>query len=219
VAEVKSENSLSSCPQEQCKPMTPLVLETPTTPKTSFVILSHVGWEQLEKLDVDLKSTDARLTYLDGILEIMSPLSDEHEDSKTTVAMLLEAYMRIKNIRFYGRGSATLGKKEDGVRREPDESYNLEKKKPIPDLVLEITVTSGGINKLEVYRRLQIPEVWFWEDGILAVYAFQTDGYQKVMKSFLLPDLDLELLAQYSRYSDQYDAVNEFSQVVRGNQP
>lgn len=80
---------------------------------------------------------------------------------------------------------------------------------------MEITVTSGGINKLEVYKRLQIPEVWFWEDGLLSVYSLEQNQYQKVAKSSLLPDLDLELLAQYSRMADQYDAVNEFMQVIK----
>lgn len=191
------------------------VIEKPTTSQTSCVLLDNVSWEQLEKLDVDLAGTGARLTYLDGILEIMAPLSEEHEESKTTLAMLLEAYLREKKIRFYGRGSATLGKKEDATRREPDESYNLGTKKPIPDLILEVTVTSGGINKLEIYKRLKVPEVWFWEDGILSVYCLQGEEYEQVSQSSLLPDLDLELLAQYSRMADQYDAVNEFIELYR----
>ncbi|MBO3457941.1 MAG: Uma2 family endonuclease [Aetokthonos hydrillicola CCALA 1050] len=190
------------------------VLEKPATPKTSYVLLDNVSWDQLEKLDVDLEGTGARLTYLDGTLEIMSPLSDDHEDFKTTVAMLLETYMRIKNIRFYGRGSATLGQRKDGTRTEPDESYNLGTKKPIPDLVVEITVTSGGIDKLQVYKRLRVPEVWFWEDGTLSVYCLHEEEYQKVTKSSLLTSLDLELLAKFSRMGDQYDAVNEFSQII-----
>ncbi len=190
------------------------VLEKPSTSETSYVLLYNVSWEQLEQLDVALAGTSARLTYLDNILEIMSPLSDDHEDSKKTLAMLLEVYMRAKNIRFYGRLSATIGKQEDKTRREPDESYNLGTKKPIPDLILEITVTSGGINKLEIYRRLRVPEVWFWEDGFLSVYCLQGDSYIKVSKSTLLPDLDLDLLAQYARMSDQYDAVTEYSQII-----
>ena len=194
--------------------MTSQVLDQTFPLKTSYVLLYDVSWEQLEQLDINLAGTGARLTYLDGILEIMSPLSDEHEDSKKTVAMLVEVYMRTKNIRFYSRGSATLGKRENKTRREPDESYNLGRKKSIPDLILEITVTSGGINKLEIYKRLGIPEVWFWEDGLLSVYCLQAGEYQKVTKSFLLPELDLELLAKYSRMADQFDAVNEFSQVI-----
>ncbi len=197
--------------------MTSPVLEKPSTPKESYVLLDSVSWEQLEQLDAILAGTGARLIYLDGILEIMSPLSDEHEDSKSTLSLLLEAYMRVKKIRFYKRGSATLGKKENNTRREPDESYNLGTKKPIPDLVLEITVTSGGINKLEIYKRLGVAEVWFWEDGLLSIYALQDGEYQQVNQSTLLPDLDLELLAQYSRMSDQFDAVNEYTELISGD--
>ncbi|BAZ13212.1 hypothetical protein NIES4071_50510 [Calothrix sp. NIES-4071] len=190
------------------------VLEKPTTPQSTYVVLYDVSWEQLEQLDITLAQTGARLTYLDGILEIMSPLSDDHEDSKKTVAMLLEVYMRSKNIRFYARGSATVGKSENKTRREPDESYNLETKKPIPDLIVEVTVTSGGINKLEIYKRLGVPEVWYWEDGLISVYSLQAGEYEKVTKSALLPDLDLELLARYSRMADQYDAVAEYTQAI-----
>ncbi|MBD2441225.1 Uma2 family endonuclease [Nostoc sp. FACHB-110] len=190
------------------------VLEKPSTSETSYVLLYNVSWEQLEQLDVALAGTSARLTYLDGIIEIMSPLSEDHEDNKKTLAMLLEVYMRAKNIRFYGRGSATIGKQEDKTRREPDESYNLGTKKSIPDLILEITVTSGGINKLEIYQRLRVPEVWFWEDGLLSVYCLQGDSYIKVSKSTLLPDLNLDILAKCALMADQYDAVTEYSQII-----
>lgn len=90
----------------------------------------------------------------------------------------------------------------------------MQTKKPIPDLVLEITVTSGGINKLEIYKRLGVAEVWFWEDGLLSVYVLDADEYQQVNQSHLLPDLDLELLAKYSRMSDQFDAVNEYTELI-----
>ncbi|AFY44578.1 Uma2 family endonuclease [Nostoc sp. PCC 7107] len=194
--------------------MSSLVLEQPSNAETSYVLLYNVSWEKLEQLDIALTGTSARLTYLDGLLEIMSPLSDDHEDNKKTLAMLLEVYMRMKNIRFYGRGSATIGNKEDNTRREPDESYNLGTKKPIPDLILEITVTSGGINKLKIYQRLGVPEVWFWEDGLLSLYCLQGDSYIKATKSNLLPDLNLDLLAKYARMTDQYDAVNEYIQII-----
>jgi Uma2 family endonuclease len=194
--------------------MTSPVLEKPTSSETSYVLLYNVSWEQLEQLDIALAGTSARLTYLDGILEIMSPLSDGHEDAKSTVSSLLEVYMREKKIRFYMRGSATIGQKKDKTRREPDESYNLGTKKSIPDLIVEITVTSGGINKLEIYKRLGVPEIWFWEDGFLSVYCLQENEYTKVNKSALLPDLDLDLLARYSRMADQYDAIEEYSNVI-----
>jgi Uma2 family endonuclease len=136
-------------------------------------------------------------------------LSLEHEESKAIIRALLEAYMRAKGIRFYMRGSATLGSKEIGGKREPDESYNINSKKAIPDLVIEVTVSSGGLDKLELYQRIGIPEVWFWEDGVLKIYHLQ-ENYQLVEKSSLLSDLDLKIFTKYISYHDQYDAVTEF---------
>ena len=52
---------------------------------TSAALLSNVTWETLLKLDSDLAGTGAHLTYLDGCLEIMSPLSEEHEEPKKTL--------------------------------------------------------------------------------------------------------------------------------------
>ncbi|MFN9407014.1 MAG: Uma2 family endonuclease, partial [Dolichospermum sp.] len=41
-----------------------------------------------------------------------------------------------------------------------------------PDLVIEVVVSSGGIDKLEAYKRLQIPEVWFWMNDELLFYSY-----------------------------------------------
>lgn len=194
--------------------LTSPAVENKTAPSSNYVLLHDVSWEQLEQLDITLAGTGAQLTYLDAVLEIMSPFLSEHEDLKKTIAMLLEAYMRIKNIRFYCRGSATLGRQNNKGRCEPHESYNLETKKPIPDLILEVTVTSGGIDKLEIYKRLEVPEVWYWNSGLISVYSLQADGYKKFTKSALLPNLDIELIARYSRMADQYDAVTEYSQII-----
>ncbi|MBP0027506.1 Uma2 family endonuclease [Roseofilum sp. Guam] len=174
------------------------------------VLLSNISWKTLEKLDIDLGETGARLIYLDGSLQIMSPLSDNHEEPKKTLSQLLELYLRTNNIRFYARGSTTLGSQELGGRKEPDESYCLHQRKSIPDLAIEIVVTTGGIDTLEVYRRVGVPEVWFWEDGTISVYCLHTNGYELVQKSQLLPELDLRSLEFHSRMADQYDAVNEF---------
>jgi Uma2 family endonuclease len=172
--------------------------------------LSNVTWETLEKLDADLVDTGARLTYLDGCLEIMTPLSEEHEEPKKTLGQLLESYMRTKDIRFYARGSTTIGMKKLGARKEPDESYCLGTRKSIPDLAIEITVTSGGIDTLEIDRRVGVQEVWFWEDSVISVYCLRSTGYELVSKSELLPELDLRSIEFHSRMADQYDAVNAF---------
>jgi Uma2 family endonuclease len=100
-----------------------------------------------------------KLVYLGGDLEISMSPSQTHEEAKSTIGLLLEAYLRVKQIRFYATGSITLGKKDTIGRKEPDESYTLYSKKDIPDLVVEVVITSGNINILEIYRRIGIPEV------------------------------------------------------------
>lgn len=177
-------------------------------------LFSNVSWEDLEKLDAELEGTRTRLVYLDGWLEIMAPLSEAHEEPKNTLGQLLEIYMRRKGIRFYGRGSITIGFKELGARKEPDESYCLGERKPVPDLALEIIVTSGGIDILEIYRRIGVREVWFWKDGVISIYCLRSDRYDRASQSELLPELDIRSLEFHSRMADQYDAVNAFIETL-----
>ena len=47
------------------------------------------------------------------------------------------------------------------VKREANESYELGQDRERPDLAIEVVITSGGIDDLEAYKRLQSPEVWF----------------------------------------------------------
>ena len=180
----------------------------------SCLTLFGVSWSQFEALESAFESVgNIRFAYLDETLEIIT-VSPEHEEYKSTIGLLLEAYLREKGIRFYVKGGPTLGSEELGARKEPDESYNLQTKKTIPDLAIEVVFTSGGIDKLQLYKRLGIPEVWFWEDGVLSIYYLREE-YEQVDRSELLPELDIALLVRYVTYFDQYDAVTEFIKALR----
>lgn len=175
----------------------------------------NVSWEQFEAIEQSFESiVGVKFAYLDGTLEIMT-LSPEHEDTKATIRALVEAYMRTVGIRFYMRGSPSLGSKDLGARSEPDESYNLQTKKKFPDLVLEVVITSGGVDKLAGYQRMGVTEVWFWEDGVLAIHHLRSNGYERVTHSELLPDLPLDIFTRYITYYDQFDAVNEFIAAIQ----
>jgi Uma2 family endonuclease len=182
--------------------------------KSSFIHDSHltlpgVTWPQFELLESSFVGiAGVKFVYFDGVLEIMAP-SPDHEDYKSTIGLLLEAYMRTVGIRFYARGSATLGSQTLGGRKEPDESYNFSVKKPIPDLVIEVIITSGGIDLLQLYQRLEVPEVWLWQDGAIEIYRLES-GYETIDRSYFLPDLNLDVLTKYINHHDQYDAVTEF---------
>lgn len=177
--------------------------------------ISGVNWENYEALLNDLgDSLQYRVTYLDGVIELVSP-SRRHEICKTIIGSLLEIYFQEKRIRYFPLGSTTFRKqgKRGGV--EPDESYCLGIEKEVPDLAIEVVVTSGGIDKLEVYKRLGVAEVWFFQNNQFAVYHLHGESYESVAKSELLPNLDLSILAQYVVADDPLDAAIAFRDKIK----
>lgn len=102
-------------------------------------------------------------------------------------------------MRFCAYRSWTLksGAKQTGL--EPDECYivGADQSKARPDLAIEVIWTSGGIDKLEVYRRLGIGEVWLWADGVMAVHIAEDAGDRRSTASNLFPELDLALLCSF----------------------
>ncbi len=181
-------------------------------------MISSVSWEQYEALLADFEDRPGyRVTFLDGTLEIMAP-SRRHEVSAENIGGLLEAYLVEMRIRFWRLGSTTFRSAEKTGGAEADKSYNLGTEKEFPDLAIEVIVTSGGVDKLEVYRRLGVAEVWFFRDDSFAVYCLRSEGYEQVSASALLPDLDLEMLADYATRSDPLEAVIEYMRRIRGSE-
>lgn len=177
-------------------------------------IINNITWNQYESLLNFLgDDTFVKLKYCQENLAIMSP-SRRHEFYKSILGMLLEAYFFAKKIRFYSWGSTTLKNQLLNRGIEPDESYCLYSNKEIPDLAIEIIVTSGGFDSLEIYRGLGVKEVWFWEKERLSIYVLNNDIYVKVNRSSLLPDLDVDLLANYIIWDEPFDAVLEFKKQI-----
>ncbi|MGD1922249.1 MAG: Uma2 family endonuclease [Pleurocapsa sp.] len=180
-------------------------------------ITSGVTWQAYESLLSALgNSSGYRVAYLLETLEIMSP-SRSHELDKKAIARLLEAYLEAKRIRFWGLGSTTLKSKGKQVGKEPDECYCIGTDKEIPDLAVEVIYTSGGVDSLEIYKRLGVGEVWFWQNSQLKVYCLQDDSYQQQQQSELLPDLDITLFTQHIVIQDPLEAVIEWRKAIASN--
>ncbi len=190
------------------------LIDQPTEEK--LVTVSDVSWEEFKGIEALLKDNrNVRLSYLSGMLEIMSPIGDKHEKVKSTLGLLLEAYMKELGIRFYRRGGFTL--EEPGYASgTPDESYNIGTEREDPDIVIEVIITSGTINRKELYKPKRIPEVWFWKSDTIKIFRLNTAGeYEEINRSSFFPNLDPALLLRYIAHPDQYDAVLEFVQAIR----
>lgn len=114
-------------------------------------------------------------------------------------------------------GSWTLKRAPRQAGLEPDECYILgaDQSKDVPDLAIEVVLTSGGVDKLEIYRGLGVGEVWFWQAGRLAVYLLSGDRYAQVAESHLLPGLDLGMVCSLLDRPTAMDAVLELRERLR----
>jgi Uma2 family endonuclease len=179
-------------------------------------ITTGVSWQAYETILATLgDSSGYRLAYLTEVLEIMSP-SRRHEIAKKNISRLLEAYLEETRTRFWGLGSTTLRQEDRKAGKEPDESYCLGTEKEIPDLAIEVIYTSGGIDTLEIYKRLGVKEVWFWQNNRFQIYYLSGDGYEQSDRSQLLPDLDLNLLSRYVALEDPLEALIQWREQIQG---
>ena len=145
--------------------------------RDQLVVLSGATWADFQRL-LEIRGDDPcpRFAYLEGMLQIMNP-SRKHESVKSLLGRLVEAWCIEVGVEISPYGSWTLEKKEAERGVEPDECYVLgDADEPeVPDLAIEVVVSSGGIKKLDIYRKLGVREVWFWRKGRIELFALRDE--------------------------------------------
>jgi Uma2 family endonuclease len=179
------------------------------------LVTSGVSWEGYLELDQALghERPGPRLYYLDGELEIMTT-SLLHERLKKWIGDLLGDYLMEIDREVFLHGQATMRILEE-AGAEPDESWCFDEEKERPDLVLEIALTSGGIPKLDIYRRFSVPEVWIWRKDRLEIWTLRRGGYEgPAKKSRLLPGVDIAALTRCLELSSWREARHAFRRTL-----
>jgi Uma2 family endonuclease len=181
------------------------------------VTLRGVTWAGFEAL-LAIRGDQAgvRITYIDGVLELMSPSLD-HEGINSVIGRLLEVWALETDVELNGFGSWTLKNPLRDRGLEPDKCYAIGTGRPTrPDLALEVIWTSGGIDKLEVYRGLEVGEVWIWRQGRIEVHVLVGEQYERREGSALFPDIDLTELIRHIDIEHQTDALRRYRDALRG---
>jgi Uma2 family endonuclease len=165
-----------------------------------FVHLHCVSWTDYERvLAIRGDHSAPRIQYLEGELEIMSP-GRNHETLKEWIASLVDVWCDEHGVEFSKLGSWTLKKRKDQRGAEPDGCYvfgDSPKRATKPDLAIEVVWTSGGIDKLEIYRKLGVREVWYWRKGKITPYELRGERYKAIRASKVLRGIDLAQLASF----------------------
>lgn len=182
----------------------------PLTRGEHRVVFDGMQWKDYIRFWNDAEEFGGvRVSYLDGTIELMFP-SYEHESSKSQFGSLVNAYCCENDIEFFEHGSTTLKAEMKAAGKEPDESFCFGRNKKVPDLAIEVSITSGGIETLEIYRRFRIPEVWIWRKGKVEVFVLERGAYKPVDRSKALPGLDLSLLAKCAQIESGLQARKKF---------
>jgi Uma2 family endonuclease len=107
----------------------------------------------------------------------------------------LHIFFLHKQIQFFPSGAYT--QRVEGLTEfQSDLSYSFDTDKDVPDLCIEVIVSSGGVDKLRKYQLRGVPEVWFWQDNQITVYCLVDGNYHQWEGSRCLPDLDLAFVCQ-----------------------
>jgi Uma2 family endonuclease len=185
------------------------------------ILLPNASWGTYERLLAEREERRSpRFFYDRGVLEIVSP-STEHDGVSRVIAALIELLAEEADADVFNAGSTTF-KREDLSRGfEPDECFyfggnagrvrelvagkgnlELDSGDPAPDLVVEVDITSPSLDKLPIYSRLGVTEVWRHDGGRLEILGLADDGggeevrYTEAPESAYLPGATGEALTR-----------------------
>lgn len=180
------------------------------------VILSNVSWQTFEQLLKELGDNRAsRLAYNEGLLEIMTPRGP-HENNNRFIESMIGVIADELNLNLKKFGSLTMKREKKLKGAEPDSCYYLQNEPlvrskqeidldndPPPDLVLEIDIISGSLDKKPIYAAIGIPELWRYDGNRLEVFVLEPSkgDYQSVSQSPTFPWMPIDIIHRFIRQS------------------
>lgn len=194
----------------------------PASPRSSvaerrFVLHGVPWWTYVALRDTLDDQSGLKMTYLEGMLELISP-STLHEDAKKIIARLIEVWAMERDCDLRGFGGATFRREAKERGLEPDECYKLGELHDdgVPDIAIEVIVTSSLVDKMAVYAGLGVPEVWAWRPNtaMITVHRLIGDHYQCQERSDVLPALDISELSRFVQPGQNQTALAKAYQAA-----
>jgi Uma2 family endonuclease len=196
------------------------------------LLLKDISWQMFEKILEELGETRAaRVSYSNGMLEILTPLA-EHEDDKVIIGDLVKALLEELEIEFRSLGSTTFKNEAMAQAVEADDCFYIQNEAAIrgkkridlsvdlpPDLAIEVDITSR--TKFNNYEALRVPELWRYNGRKLQINVWQEGKYLESDTSYNFPNLPIgEVIHQYveqSRIIGRNSTMKTFRNWVRAH--
>jgi Uma2 family endonuclease len=201
-------------------------------PAGGNVRLSNVPWDVYQALRNEDENRNIRMTYVRGILEMMSP-SKRHERVASILGRLIEAWTEAKGLGIQSCRATTFQRHDLETGLEPDNCYYIQHEPqvrdrdeldlavdPPPDLAVEVDVSSSSLDRLPIYAAIGVPEVWRWRREQIQVYLLDGNHYRTFNASQTLagfPIAQAAELLQRRLASDDNALVREFRTLISPN--
>jgi len=203
-------------------------------PAIEHLVLEDASWELYEQLLHETTNRRLSITYDQGRLEIMSPLS-RHEKYGSWIGRLIELMCLERGIRVASLRSTTFRSKRKRKGLEPDQCYYIQhvdagleldeeynaSTDPPPDLALEVDHTSRSVPREPIYAGLKVPELWRFDAKKLTLNVLHLAAdarYVEHKRSLAFPFLSM---SQFQKFvlrigdRDQLATLREFQEWVR----
>jgi hypothetical protein len=76
--------------------------------------------------------------------------------------------------------------------------------------------TASRIDRLRIYRRVGVGEVWYRRRERIEVYGLEGDHSQPLERRRALPGIDLDRLVQFLDRTTAYDAIRDYRVAMSG---
>ena len=184
---------------------------TPTSAQREApLILRGISWQTYENLLTDLgEQSSLRLTYDQGILEIMT-LTPEHESINRYLSSLVDLLVDELGTDVHPVGSSTFKREDIDRGFEPDSSFyfaraaEMRGKKridleidPAPELVIEIDVSHSSLDKLSIFTRFGVAEVWRYDGAKIYIYRLVENSFVSQENSSIFPALTSSIIEEF----------------------
>jgi Uma2 family endonuclease len=202
-------------------PPTKLERETAAKPRNQEapgIVIADADWATYERFLTAIGDRPLRCTYDSGRLEIMAPMR-LHERERRLSSSIVERTAFLAKLPYEPCGSMTIRRQDLDRGFEPDEcayirnaARMLQNREPDftvdppPDLAIEIDLTSSSIDRLALYAKMGIPELWRYVDGAFQFLHLQTD------RTYAVRDVSLNFpflpVAELNRFIDMVGTVH-----------
>ena len=172
-------------------------------------VLENVRWDTFIELAEQRSGSVPRMTFDEGVLELMSPRR-QHENIGRLIGRMVETYTEVMDIEIQTVASTTFKRKDLQKAFEADESYYIEHAElirpkeevdlsidPPPDLVIEVEITSSAIQKLKLFAAMGVPEVWRHDGERLQMFMLSNDKYVPIETSRALGQLTAKIIDSF----------------------